>query len=68
LVDEETRDVITDLLNQVEDQVTSVEGAGKILPTVEVDRHFVYTSTFVSQLNENIFLFTDRLAIIKHSI
>lgn len=68
LVDEVTCDVITNLLNQAKDQVTSVEGAGKILSTVEVDKHFIHKSTFVSQINENIFLFKNRLAIIKHNI
>ena len=36
LIEEETRDVIMDLFNKVEDQVTSVQRFGKILPTVEV--------------------------------
>jgi hypothetical protein len=68
LVEEETRDVITDLLNQAEDQVTSVQRTEKILPTVEVDGHSIYKSTLVSQLNGNVFLSKDRLARIKHSI
>ncbi len=68
LVEEETRDVITDLLNQAEDHVTSAQATGKILPTVEVDGHSIYKSTLVSQLNGNVFLSKDRLARIKHSI
>ena len=41
LVEEETRDVITNLLNKAEDQVTSVQRTGKILPTVEVHGHSI---------------------------
>ena len=55
LVEEETRDVIMDRHNQAEDQVTSVQRTGKILPTVEVDGHSIYKSTFVLQLNGNVF-------------
>ena len=68
LVEEETCDVMTDQLNHVENQVTLGHGAGNILPTVEVDGHFIYKSTLVSQLNGNIFLSKDRLARIKLSI
>jgi hypothetical protein len=68
LVEEETRDVITDLLNQTEDQVTLVQGAEKIWPTIEVDGHSIYKSILVLQLNDNTFLSKDRLARTKHSI
>jgi hypothetical protein len=68
LLEEETRDVITELLNRAENQVTLVQGAGKIMPTVEVGGHSIYKSTLVSQLNGNVFLSKDRLARIKHSI
>ena len=63
LVEEETRDVITYSFNQVEDQVTSVQRIGKILPTVEVDGYSIYKSTLVSQFNGNGFLSKDILAI-----
>ena len=61
LVEEETRNVILDLLNQAEDQVTFVHGTGKNLPTVEVDGHSIYKPTLVLQLNGNIFLSKDIL-------
>ena len=48
--------------------MTSVQGVGKILPTIEVDGHFIYMLTLVSQLNGDIFLSKDRLVRIKHSI
>ena len=44
LVEEETCDVMTDQLNHVENQVTLGQGAGNILPTVEVDGHSIYKS------------------------
>ena len=68
LVEEETHDVKMDLLNKAEDQVISVQGAGKILPTVDVDGHSIYKSTLVSQLNGNIFPSKVKLARNKHSI
>ena len=68
LVEEETRDVIMNLLNQAENQVTSVQGAGKILPTVKLDGYIIYKSTRVLQLNGNSFLSKDRLVRIKHNI
>ena len=68
LVEEDTRDVITDLFNHAEDQVTSVQRIGNILPTIEVDGHSIYKSTLVLQLNGNVFLYKDRLARNKHSI
>ena len=68
LVEEETCDVTTDLLNQAKDQVSSVQRTKKILPTVEVFGHSIYKATLVSQLNGNVFLSKDRLARIKHSI
>ena len=68
LIEEETRDVITDLLNRAENQVASISASGKIVPTVEVGSHSIYKSTLVSQLNGNVFLSKDRLARIKHSI
>ena len=48
--------------------MTSVQRTEKILPTVEVDGHSFYKSTFVSELNGNVFLSKDRLASIKYSI
>ena len=68
LVEEETHNVIADLLNKAEDQVTSVHRTIKILPTKGVDGHYIYKSTFVSQLNGIDFLSKDELAKIKHSI
>jgi hypothetical protein len=68
LLEEETRDVITDLHNRAENQVTPVQRAGKIVPTMEFGGHSIYKSTLVSQLNGNVFLSKDRLARIKHSI
>jgi hypothetical protein len=65
LVEENTCHVIMNLLNQAEDQVSSVHGARNILPTVEVDGHSICKSTLISQLNDNIFLSKDRLARIK---
>jgi len=40
----------------------------KIQPTVEVEGHYIYKSTLVSQLNGNSFLSKDQLAQIKQSI
>ena len=68
LLEEETRDVIMDLLNRAENQVTLVQGARKIVPTLEVGGHSIYKSTLVSELNGNVFLSKDRLARSKHSI
>ena len=68
LVEEEARDVVMDLFNQAEDQVTSVQRIGKILATVEVDGHSIYKSTLILQLSGIVFLSKYRLARIKHSI
>ena len=59
LVEEETHDVITDLFNQAEDHVTSLQRIRTILPTVEVDGHSMYKSTLVSQLNDNDFFYSN---------
>ena len=67
LVEEETRDVTTDLFDQVEDQETSVQRIKFFLLTVEVDGHNIYKSTLVLQLNGNVFLSKNRLTRIKHS-
>jgi len=70
VVQEETRDAITDLLNSRLAQVTSIESGSnvKIEPTVQTEGHCVYKSTIVSELNGNSFLSKDRLARIKQSI
>ena len=68
LVEEETHDVIADVLNKAEDQVTSVHRTMKILPTEKVDGHYIYKSTLVLQLNGIEFLCKDELAKNKHSI
>jgi hypothetical protein len=68
VLEQETRDAITDLLNRAEVQVSTVVTDEKIKPTVEVDGHCIYKSTLVCQLNGNNFLSKDRLARIKHTI
>lgn len=68
ILEEETRDAVTDLLNHAEVQVQLTAAANKIQPTVQVDGHCIYKSTLVSQLNGNSFLSKDRLVRIKHSI
>ena len=68
MLEEETRDVLMDLLNRAEVQVTQMQVNAKIQPTVEVDGHCIYKSTLVSQLNGSSFLSKDRLAQIKHTI
>ena len=40
----------------------------EIVPTMKVGGHSIYKSTFISQLNGNVFLSNDKLARIKQSI
>lgn len=68
MLEQETRDVITDVLNRAETQVPVSENEEKIKGTVELEGHTIYKSTLVSQLNGNNFLSKDRLARVKHSI
>ena len=67
-LEEETCDAIMDILNCALPQVTMLQSNEKIMPTMEVDGHYIYKSTLVSQLNGNHFLSKDRLTRIKHSI
>ena len=65
---DEARDVVSDLLNGAEGQVSQPESSQPIEATISVDGHCIYKSTLVSQLNGSTFLSKDRLARIKHSI
>lgn len=67
-VEQETRDVITELLNESEEQVRPPAVSVKILPYVMYGGKTIYKSTLVSQLNANPFLSKDRLTRVKNSI
>jgi len=68
MLEEETHDVITDLLNRAETHVLVLQTNDKIKDTVELDGCCIYKSTLVLQLNDNNFLSKDRLARIMHTI
>jgi hypothetical protein len=67
-VEQETRDVITELLNESEEHVRPPAVSVKILPYVMYGGKTIYKSTLVSQLNANPFLSKDRLTRVKNSI
>lgn len=56
VLEEETRDVIINILNEAEEQARLVHGVGRIVPTVEVGGHYIYKSILVSQWNGSVFL------------
>ena len=64
----ETEDVVTKLLNLEEPQVSFAPPADKVIPFVEYRGYNIYKSTLVFQLNANPFLSKDRLTRVKNSI
>lgn len=64
----ETEDVVTELLNLEEPQVSFALPADKVIRFVEYKGHNIYKSALVSQLNANHFLSKDRLTRVKNSI
>lgn len=64
VVEFETQDAISEMLNLEEPQIST----DKVIPFVNYDGHYIYKSTLVSQLNANPFLSKDRLTKVKKSI
>lgn len=56
VVESETRDVITEMLNNHEEYVCEVPTLAKVEPFVEFGGHQIFKSTLVGQLNGNPFL------------
>ena len=50
VVEEKSCEVITDVLHQAEDHMTSLQGAKFFLPTIEVDEHSIHKSTLARNL------------------
>lgn len=65
---DETRDVITGILNGQEGEPSGLTTPDKVSPIVEYGGHCIYKSTLVSQLNGNPFLSKDRLTRVRNSI
>jgi hypothetical protein len=61
VVESETRDAMSEMLNLEEPQISTILPIDKVIPFVEYDGHKIYKSTLVSQLNANPFLSKDRL-------
>ena len=68
VVEGEIKDVVADMLNSHEQQITSLPFPARVCPTVAYDEHIIYKSTLVSQLNGNSFFSKDRLTRVKHSM
>lgn len=67
-LEEETKNVFAEVINDHEVQVSSSSQPAKILPVVTYEGHSIYKSTLVSQLNGNPYLSKDRLTRMKNSI
>ena len=67
-LEEETRQVIRELLSEQEVQISSNESSVKVVRAVTYEGHSIYKSTLVSQLNGNLYLSKDRLTRMKNSI
>jgi hypothetical protein len=55
VVESETRDAMSEMLNLEEPQISTILPIDKVIPFVEYDGHKIYKSTLVSQLNANPF-------------
>ena len=64
----EAQDVVSDVLNLEEPQISNALPSDKVIPYVQYGGHNIYKSTLVSQLNANPFLSKDRLTRVKNSI
>lgn len=68
ILEAEFSDVVIEMLNLKEPQLSCALLANKVIPFVEYGGHNIYKSTLVSQLNANPFLSKDRLTKVKNSI
>ena len=68
VLEADARDVVSNMLNSEEPQVSCVLSAEKVIPFVEYGGHKIFKSILVSQLNANPFLSKDRLTGVKNSI
>ena len=67
VLEEETRDILSEMMNEHEVQIQS-DQVKKVIPVVTYDGHSIYKSTLVSQLNGNPFLSKDRLTRVRNSM
>ena len=68
ILEEETRQVVIEMVDSMELQVMSQTSSPNIVPIVTYEGHTIYKSTLVSQLNGNPFLSKDRLTRVRNSI
>ena len=68
VLQDDTRNVFVEFINDHEEQMSSACTSSKIIPVVTYDGHAMYKSTLVGQLNGNLYLSKDRLTRIKNSI
>lgn len=68
LLEDKTRDVLNEMLNSQEMQVSTLVTLDRIVPVVEFGGCQIFKSTLVSQLNGNPFLSKDRLTRVRNSI
>ena len=64
----EMHDIILELLSGHEDQVRDRLTLVKVVAFVEFDRHWIFKSTLVGQLNSNPFLSKSKLTLVKKSL
>ena len=63
----EARDVLSNILDNVETHVQGIDAPRQVCPLVEYSENKIYKNTLVSQLNGNPFLSKDRLMRIRNS-
>ena len=68
ILEEETRQVVVEMVDSMEFKVMSLPSSPNILPVVTYEGHTIYKSTLVSQLNGNHFLSKYRLTRVHNSI
>jgi hypothetical protein len=68
VADSDVRQLVTDMMDSVEGQVSTNPSSSKIQPTKDYMDYQIYKSTLVFQLNGNPFLSKDRLTHVKNSI
>ena len=68
VVESETRDIISNILSNHEDNVCAILVSAKVETDVEFDGHKMVKSTLIGQLNGNSFLSKDRLTCVKNSL
>lgn len=61
ILEEETRQVVVEMVDSMELQVMSQASSSNILPIVTYKGHIIHKSTMVSQLNENLFISKNQL-------